>query len=161
MSYVVKFITEAGGCNKELSFKNQTRDDIKEILCNDMSEDPYINFWYGQNIEITNGTNNKKISIEKFIKMILHINDNTVSNMEEVSSLDKECSCGDECDKCVDNVLYNHYEWITNVLFECDMTEYIVSDDKTQVKVIFKGDLLQGNSVILHYNIDYLFFNEL
>lgn len=160
MSYTIKFSTKAGGCCKQINFKNQTKDEIKEILSDDMKEDPYINFWYGQDIKITNKTNSKKILIKNFIKMNLKINNNIVSSIDEVSSLDKKCSCDDECEKCIDDVLYHQDRWIENVLFECQH-DNTVSKDKTEVKVKFKGDLLENNKVTLYYNTDYSFFDQI
>ena len=46
--FKIEFYTFAGGCNKGIEYNNLTKDDVKRILCEDLSEDPYVNFWYGQ-----------------------------------------------------------------------------------------------------------------
>ena len=141
--FQLHFYTDAGGCCKSHSFGDLSKNDVIDILCEDLMEDPYINFWYGQHIELDFEEYIVK-EIQDYITMKLQFDDGKIiTSMDELDNVD--CDCEDEC------FHIQLYEQITNDLFNITDYEKFINNAKDTIILTF-------DEFKLEYNIDYDFF---
>lgn len=148
----VDFWTEAGGCNRHDSFPVSSTQEIKDLIFDDLKENPYINFWYGQYIDIIDPgcppeDRQRLYTHDKDgpIKMKLTVNGNSYPSMDSLKNVINENSD--------DESLYD----IVTDAFEMDTSDTPIeileeSPDKTYLKLRLGHDECE---MILEYTIDY------
>jgi len=147
--YKVSFWTEPGGVSRYEEEKVETIEDVKKMIFEDLIESSYINFWYGQYIDIENLSTGKKIQIYTHdenspIKTKLTINGNSYNND-------------------INNIMdMNIFEIVTNGLFDGGEV-ILINKELTEAKLLFINDPGNDNNYefYLDYKIDYDFLIDL
>lgn len=147
--YKVTFWTEPGGVSRYEEEKAETIEDVKKMIFEDLIESSYINFWYGQYIDIENLSTDNKIQIYTHdenspVKTKLTINGNSYS--------------GDIFDDDENDI----FEIVTNGLFEGGEV-VLINKELTEAKLLFINDPDNDTEYefYLDYKIDYDFLIDL
>ncbi len=147
--FKITFWTESGGCSRFETKKSDTLDEIKTLIAEDLTEEPYINFWYGQYIDIKDRKTGEEFQIYTHdnhpIKMKICVNGKTYDSMEALETEEED----EEIEKST-------YDTVTEGMFAGGET-IEKNDDLTDVKMIFRGE---GYDFSLEYVIDYAFLDE-
>ena len=148
MTMTVEFWTKAGGCNRHDSFPVSSTQEIKDLIFDDLKENPYINFWYGQYIDIEN------LSTGKTIQIFTHDENSPIKTKLTING---KTYYGDIFDDDENDI----FEIVTNGLFEGGEV-ILANKELTEAKLLFINDDPDNNyEFYLDYKIDYNFLNDL
>lgn len=155
--FQVTFWTESGGCSRCDKFKVQNIKEVQDLIFQDLKDASYINFWYGQYIDIKNLNSGEKFHIKTHdkkgpIRMKIFIDGEAYESMKDLeevyeASINREIE--DEDDDDIDFI-----ETITMSLFEGKIVE--TSDDMTYLKLEF-CDENNTYEILLEFKINWDF----